>query len=61
MKTYIIKYSPDHGDNIYELEVEAGSLSKARAMAFATLNSWQSLDEPYIDFKTFLEWLECVR
>ena len=57
MKKYRIKYSPDHGDNIYELEVEAESRDKARAIAWHEVNSWRPMDMEDISFKTFLEWL----
>lgn len=61
MKTYTIKYSPDHCDNIYELEVEAESRDKARAIAWHEINSRRPMDKDDISFQTFLEWLECVR
>ena len=57
MKTYVIKYSPDHGDNIYELEVEDESRDKARAIAWHEINSCRPMDKEDISFKTFLEWL----
>lgn len=57
MKTYTIKYSPDHGDNIYSLEVEAESRDKARAIAWREVNSCRPMDKEDISFKTFLEWL----
>lgn len=57
MKTYTIKYSPDHGDNIYSLEVEAESRDKARAIAWHEINSCRPMDKEDISFKTFLEWL----
>ena len=57
MKTYIIKYSPDHGDNVYALAVEAESRDKARAIAWHEINSWRPMDMEDISFKTFLEWL----
>ncbi len=57
MKKYKIKYSPDHGDNVYVIEVEAETKAKARIEAWHTINSWRSLDMEDISFKTFLEWL----
>ena len=57
MKTYTIKYSPDRGDNIYALEVEAESRDKARAIAWHEINSCRPMDKEDISFKTFLEWL----
>ena len=56
-KTYTIKYSPDHGDNIYELAVEAESRDKARVIAWHEINSCRPMDMEDISFKTFLEWL----
>ena len=57
MKTYTIKYSPDNGDNVYALEVEAESRDKARAIAWHEINSCRPMDKEDISFKTFLEWL----
>ena len=57
MKTYTIKYSPDRGDNIYALEVEAESRDKARVIAWHEINSCRPMDKEDISFKTFLEWL----
>ena len=57
MKKYIIKYSPDRGDNIYALAVEAESRDKARVIAWHEVNSWRPMDMEDISFKTFLEWL----
>ena len=57
MKTYTIKYSPDRGDNIYALEVEAESRDKARAIVWHEINSCRPMDKEDISFKTFLEWL----
>jgi len=57
MEKFEIKYSPDHGDNVYVIEVEAESMAKARIEAWHTINSWRSLDKEDISFKTFLEWM----
>lgn len=57
MKTYTIKYSPDYGNKVYELAVEAESRDKARAIAWHEINSRRPMDKDDISFKRFLKWI----